>query len=468
MYERSSPDFDNKKEIKDSENDSEDSNQEFEEDEGCFSAGEPNLNISKRIGTIDDKNEGENEDEYIAQIEGLENELYIEQYITNSLKKDPNFLEELDKLKEELGNKNKKLEELKLVNQRQEKTLTEFRNKLIKTKNKRNMNNKVIINKNNKTNFVKEVSKNEAIYNALKIKDTTLLNALNEMSLLKKENEELKKKIYKNEFYSNKMNTNFEGDSLKNKEKIKFLQNEVKILDKQILNYKKNIEEQNTINKEYNNLKSELKLLKINNQDLANKLKDYENKILSLELKEINSNDNYILNINNLFIKKENKILTNKRQFSIKNTTFSKTLPRALKQNILPIISIQPFIPNKKIIKNSKDSILSKDFSKKLKTFFSDNESEYFSLVNKITNIENKDEGKKEYKNYYSNNNKDDNLKMMKYKLDTLKDENILQNKKIEEMQNYLDSIKNCTKEKDDEINSLSNKIDSLKKMFKN
>ena len=141
---------------------------------------------------------GENDDKYIAMIEGLEDELYIEQYITKSLKKDSDFNEEVNKLKTELNNKNNKLEQLKLINKKQENTLNEFKNKLKKDSNKKAMNNKVIINNENiiNTNFnnIKEVSKNEAIKNAIKIKDSALINVLNKMNSLKKENEELKKK----------------------------------------------------------------------------------------------------------------------------------------------------------------------------------------------------------------------------------------------------------------------------------
>ena len=56
------------------------------------------------------------------------------------------------------------------------------------------------------------------------------------------------------------------------------------------------------------------------------------------------------------------------------------------------------------------------------------------------------------------------NAKMMNYKLNTLKDENKLQNKKIEEMQIHLDNIKNIGKEKDKEISTLLNKIGMIKK----
>lgn len=130
---------------------------------------------------------GENEDEYIAVIEGLENELLIEQHITKSLKNDTSFNEEVNKLKSELNNKNTKLEQLKSINKKQENTLIEFKNKLKKEVNKKAMNNKVIINSENiNLNYLKEVSKNEAINNAIKIKDSALMNVINKMNLLKK------------------------------------------------------------------------------------------------------------------------------------------------------------------------------------------------------------------------------------------------------------------------------------------
>ena len=62
-----------------------------------------NLDIANKIDKNDNKlnfnknNFDQNEDEYIALIEGLENELLIEQYITKSLKKDPSFNEDVNK-----------------------------------------------------------------------------------------------------------------------------------------------------------------------------------------------------------------------------------------------------------------------------------------------------------------------------------------------------------------------------------
>ena len=437
-----------------------------------------------------DSNEilGENEDEYIALIEGLENELQIEQYITRSLKKDPDFNEEMNKLKTELNNKNNKLEQLKLVNKKQEKTLAEFKSKLKKEINKKAMNNKVIINN--------EVSKNEAINNAIKMKDIALINVLNKMNSLKKENEELKKKIYQNEnnyncSYNN--NSNLEDSSQKNLEKIKFLQNEIKLLNKQLIEHNKCIEEQNVVNKEYNNLKNELKLLKKNNQDIKNKIQEFEKKILNIEINDINNNSINNNNFNNMTMKKNTfKLNINKkRQSSVRNTEFSRTIMKSQKQNLLPIISIQPLVPNTYNYlynQNNNKRILSDDFLKRIKKYFN-NENEYYVLIKKINNIENKGNngameeqifcrelkkyntqfealGKKKLLNIEGKDN-DNNIKMMNYKLNTLKDENKLQNKKIEELQKHLDSIKSIGKEKDNEIAILLNKISSMKKEMK-
>ena len=127
----------------------------------------------------------ENDDKYIAMIEGLEDELYIEKYITKSLKNDANFNEEVNKLKLDLTNKNNKLEQLKSINKKQETTLNEFRNKLKKENNKKSMNNKVIINDENNNSNIREVSKNEVINNAIKNKDSDLMNVLIKMNLLR-------------------------------------------------------------------------------------------------------------------------------------------------------------------------------------------------------------------------------------------------------------------------------------------
>ena len=115
------------KELKDSNlndlhgNESEDSFEMQEGDRPGYSTPEPNNNSFMKKFGIDNQNLDnnidskeiidKNEDEYIAVIEGLENELLIEKYITKSLKNDSSLDEEINKLKSELNSKNIKLEQ---------------------------------------------------------------------------------------------------------------------------------------------------------------------------------------------------------------------------------------------------------------------------------------------------------------------------------------------------------------------
>ena len=193
-------------------------------------------------------------------------------------------------------------------------------------------------------------------------------------------------------------------------------------------------------------------------------------------------------NITNLIMKKKNNNnISNRRTPSIRNTTFSKTLPKVQNKNLLPIISIQPLVPNVSNYSNNNQadkSILSEDFLKKMKKYFNDNESDYFNLIEKINSIENNLNGDSNYTKLKKYNTQvgildkinlmnaegkenEGGMQEMNYKLNILKDEAIKENKKIEELNKHLDNIKNIEKEKDNEINALLNKINSMKNSLK-
>ncbi len=123
---------------------------------------------------------------------------------------------------------------------------------------------------------------------------------------------------------------------------------------------------------------------------------------------------------------------------------------------------------------------------KKIKKYFNNNETEYLNLVEKINNIENTnnisgDSNLVKLKKYtthigildkinllnFDGKEKEGDIKVTNNKLNFLKDENIQQNKKIEELQKHLDNIKNLEKEKEKEINILLNKINSMKNNLK-
>ena len=143
-------------------------------------------------------------------------------------------------------------------------------------------------------------------------------------------------------------------------------------------------------------------------------------------------------------------------------------MPKVQNKNLLPIISIQPLVPNVSNYSNNnrtKKNILSEELLK----------------INNIENNLNNDNNYTKLKKYntqvgildkinVSNIEGKENeggIKTMNYKLNLLKDENIQQNKKLEELHKHLDNIKYIEKEKDNEINALLNKINSMKNTLK-
>ena len=77
------------------------------------------------------------------------------------------------------------------------------------------------------------------------------------MNSLKKENQSLKNELYKNDDYCKKLE--IVDSSKENNEKIKELNIELKTLNKQLLEHKICIDEQNKINNEYSELKKKIK-----------------------------------------------------------------------------------------------------------------------------------------------------------------------------------------------------------------
>ena len=87
-----------------------------------------------------EKSEMKTKDEYLAQIEQLENELQLEQKISESLGEHNDNNEEILKLQNDLEQKTDKLEQLIETNNRQEEALSVLRKQLDKQENK-NKNN---------------------------------------------------------------------------------------------------------------------------------------------------------------------------------------------------------------------------------------------------------------------------------------------------------------------------------------
>ena len=418
---------------------------------------------------------------YITQIEQLQNELELEKSITNSLKNFGTVGDELIKLKTDLQDKEQKLIQLKQTNKKQEEALQELRKKISKEipKNIKSFSQ----NKNKKQNKNhNDIIQNEAINIVLKIKDKELNDALKKMNFLKKENENLKNELYKNDDYSK--NLEITDSSKENNEKIKELNLELKTLNKQLAEHKLCIDEQNKINNEYSELKNRLKELKNNTNENKNKIKEIESKPYI----NIESNDKLLLS-NRIYNKKKRGI------FHTENKIDNLSSLSSLRKNnlILPPIHTprktshnKSSINNNNISNNNIDqSILTNEFIEKVKNYFDNKKDEFETLLLKINEIENcraiiENKHKNELNQFnkqintldeqfqlLNNNGKtsNSNIRVLKNKLNIIKGEAKTQSKKYIELKKEFDSLENESKEKDYEISLLLGQINSLRNL---
>ena len=400
------------------------------------------------------------ESEYIAQIEQLENELQLEKYINHQLSS-ANVDEEVTKLRNELQQKKLTLEHLKKANKKQESALLLLQQQYKKENKKKNNKKKNKKNKNSEENDeTEELSNDETVKIVLKIKEKELKNAVKRMNILKEENESLKNLLYEDEDYNN--NLILED---KNKQIAEKIQNYIKekfILNRKLLDHNNCIEEQNLYNLEYENLKSELKQVKQNIYESKNKLNILFKNNINANIKNCNTEKNLTeknANYKSAKLSKKN---------SLKNT--NKTPQKTL----LPIIQTNQI---------TSQSILTDDFMQKLKQYLNDDEDEYTILINKIQTIENnrkklENKHRTEIKQFdsqilslneqfkqLSSNSKGttSNIKVLKFRLNTIKGDSKRQLKKINELKKNLEKEKNISKDKDYEISLLLGQINSLK-----
>ena len=437
-----------------------------------------NVNISNNTT----KNNIKTAAEYIAQIEELENEIKLERNINYKLKDtfDP---EEIQKLKNDLNEKNIMLEKLIITNKKQKSALISLTRQLTK-ENKKRLKLKspeTHGTNNNGNNFDSEESstknsKSDPINIVLKVKDKELFNATNKMNILKSENEGLKKILYENEDYNNKINME---DKVKEiNDKIEKSTNEKNILIKQLKLHKKCIEEQQKYNDEYDNLKEELKQIKKNIQNVRNEtlklINDNQKKTIN-----ISSFNNYKNNLYKGFLSSNNNNTNKNCNNSSPNIFLNKNKRKINNKKgiLLPLISSQ--------ITNQNESILTNSFKKKIKEYLDNDEDEYVTLINKINNIENsrkliENKHRNELKQFNSQiisldeefkllncNSKGSNcnIRVLKYKLNTIKGDNKIQSKKLNELKKELKAKTNISKDKDYEISLLIGQINSLRNL---
>ena len=326
-------------------------------------------------------------------------------------------------------------------------------------------------------------SKYEAINIVIKIKEKAINNALIKMNILKRENEILRRELYKNNDYSE--NLGLEDNSNENRKRLELLKDEVRILNSQLEQHKKCLKERNALEKESLQLKNRLQEIKKNIKQIKIEMKEREyNEIntnsVPLETNEDNTTNNNLSpknNNNNMRIipNPKNKNSSKNRQIPILNLSSNDGVK-------LPLITS----PSKTNFNNNRPdkNIITDEFYSKLKNFYSDNENEYEILENKIKEIENsrayiENKHKNEIKQFDSKilildkqfkllNNEGkgngSNIRVLKYRLNIIKNETKNIFNKIQQLKTKIDFLTNVGKEKDFEIYELKNEIEKIKK----
>ena len=411
-------------------------------------------------------------DEYMAQIEQLENELKLEQNINIQLE-DNITPDELIKLKTDLNQKTDLLERLITTNKKQNSALNMLTRKLneenkkrlkLKAQETQESNSREESERSNKN-----TSKTQAVNIVLKVKEKELHNALNKMNVLKSENEALKKILYENVDYKN----NIEDKSKEINDKIEKYTAEKNLLIKQLKEHKKCLDERKKYIDDYNNLKEELKQIKNNIQNIRGETKNLINEKNGINLTVSNNNINNLIKSQKINEKKSASSLSPKKTKTNKNK----------KGIILPLITSQTI--NQSQTLNQEESVLTDEFKRKVKEYLNNDEDESALLIEKISNIENsrkkiENKHKNELKQFntqiktldeqfklLNSNSKgsNSNIRVLRYQLNTIKGNNKLDAKKINELKKELQSKIDISKEKDYEISILIGKINSLKNL---
>ena len=482
----------------DNSNPEENENEEEEEDssgnnDDKKSKKKVNDNLNIHLQKVDEEPIKKTRDEYIAQIEQLENELQLEQKISQSLETKNESNDELIYLQKNLEEKTNKLSQLIKTNQRQENALLNLKKQIVndddKSRNRNTTKELRLITSNSykntfqRNNILLSVnqrkslndSKFEAINIVIKIKEKAINNAIQKMNILKKENDILRKELYKNNDYSE--NLGLEDNTNQNRLKLDNLKVEIRLLNNQLEQHKKCIRERKSLENESTELKNHLQEIKKNIKQIKQEMKERENNdnnnSIPLETNEDNTTNNNLSPRNNITKTIPNPKTKNYR--SIPTLNLSKP-NEGLKLPMITSPSNSNYNKNEKII-------LTDEFYSKLKQYFADNENEYDILVKKIKEIESS-------RNYIENKHKNEikqfdakiiildkqfkllnnegkgngtNIRVLKYRLNIIKNETKNYLNKIQQLRSKIEFLINVAKEKDYEIFELKAEIEKIR-----
>ena len=394
---------------------------------------------------------------YISKISELKAELESQKNLNKN-----NILEkEYEELKLDLNKKVTLLEKLKLTNEKQKNAIDELSKKI-----EQNNERKTIEENNNKIKLKKVIEMNPV----LKEKDNKLNKATKQMKSLRLKNEGLMKLLYGDNEYNERVD--LEDINKEIKEKLDQKNDEINSLTKQLKSHLKCKDEQTKLKKELNNLKNELKNIKTDIQTIKDKT----------EILILDKNDNNKLrNINNLLnpgnMPKKKLIIVNKSTPNIHSNKNKITNKKNAKKIILPLI-----VP----LNYPKEyTILTEEFSLKIKESCMNNKIDYNILIDKIKMLESKKKNlEKKNKDELDEinikvSNLDEKYKLMnidkkglnfnnnilKNKLSSLNHENNKQLKVVYKLEKELKEKQDISNTKNNEISVLLEKINAIRNL---
>ena len=394
---------------------------------------------------------------YISKISELKAELESQKNLNKN-----NILEkEYEELKLDLNKKITLLEKLKLTNEKQKNAIDELSKKI-----EQNNERKTIEENNNKIKLKKVIEMNPV----LKEKDNKLNKATKQMKSLRLKNEGLMKLLYGDNEYNERVD--LEDINKEIKEKLDQKNDEINSLTKQLKSHLKCKDEQTKLKKELNNLKNELKNIKTDIQTIKDKT----------EILILDKNDNNKLrNINNLLNPgnkpKKKLIIVNKSTPNIHSNKNKITNKKNAKKIILPLI-----VP----LNYPKEyTILTEEFSLKIKESCMNNKIDYNILIDKIKMLESKKKNlEKKNKDELDEinikvSNLDEKYKLMnidkkglnfnnnilKNKLSSLNHENNKQLKVVYKLEKELKEKQDISNTKNNEISVLLEKINAIRNL---
>ena len=398
---------------------------------------------------------------YTSIISQLESELESKIKINNNNSGKALIEKEYEELQLDLNRRKSMLEKLKKTNEKQKNAIEELSAKIEKENEKRTIENNTKLR-------LKKI--NIEINPVLKEKDNKLNKATKEMKLLRLENEGLRKILYEDNQYNERVD--LEDLNRDIKEKLDEKNNEIYLLMKQLKAHIICKEEQKKLNHDIITLNKELKNIKINIQEYKDKTEDL---IFEKNEKYRIRNLKNLMNNQPMYTTKK-LIIVNKSTPNIhsnKNKSFIKQINN--KDIILPLIT-----PSNN---QNESSILSEEFCTKLKQACTQNKVDYDILVKKIKALESKRKNtENKNKNELNEINSrvstldekykllnidkkglDFNNCILKNKLSSLMNQNYKQSKKVNKLEKELKQKQDIFNSKNNEISLLLEKINSIR-----